>query len=135
MISAVAKFVPNGNPAQWCEQFMRPVVRSAVEQGNALIFAVSQEYCPVDTGALKASGQSVVIDLPNGVQGAVFYGEFYATYVEFGTGRRGDPAAPYAHVQTWPGMVAQPYQRPALDENRAPVIDLFQTELGGAFHA
>jgi HK97 gp10 family phage protein len=135
MIGAVAKFVPNGNPAQWCEQFLRAPVSKAVSDGCTLILNVAKEYCPVDTGALRDSIAQNVEDAPNGVNGSVSAGMYYATYVEFGTGRKGDPSAPYAHVESWPGMVAQPYMRPALDENKAAVLDGFATELGGAFHA
>ena len=39
----------------------------------------------------------------------------HAVYVEFGTGQRGDPSA--AHRADWAGMPAQPYLRPAVDDN------------------
>lgn len=135
MIGASAKFVPNGNPAAFCEQFLRAPVTKAVTDGCTLVLNVAKEYCPVDTGALRDSIDSSVEDAPNGVNGTVFAGMFYAPYVEFGTGRKGDPSAPYAHVETWPGMVAQPYMRPAFDENKAAVVDLFTTEIGAALHA
>ena len=135
MIGATASFVPNGNLAQWCEQFMRAPVTKAVSDGCTLILDVAKEYCPVDTGALRDSIAQETHDEANGVSGSVSAGMFYATYVEFGTGRRGDPAAPYAHVESWPGMVAQPYMRPAFDENKSAVVDLFATEIGAALNA
>jgi len=55
----------------------------------------------------------------------------YASYVEFGTGRRGDPSAPYPHTDK-PGMVAQPFMRPALDENREAIDGLFREQLATA---
>ncbi len=39
----------------------------------------------------------------------------HAVYVEFGTGQRGDPSV--AHRTGWAGMPAQPYLRPAVDDN------------------
>jgi HK97 gp10 family phage protein len=47
-------------------------------------FDASQANCPVETGALKASG--VVETTPDG-QGTIRYTKDYAPYVEFGTSR------------------------------------------------
>ena len=110
---------------------MSPLVASAVLASVTLIQTIAKGYCPVDTGALRDS-----IELSEPTTGlmvtqSVAPGMFYASYVEYGTGRRGDPSAPYAHVMTWPGMDAQPYMRPALDEGRGQVLDVFQRELGG----
>jgi hypothetical protein len=48
--------------------------------------------------------------------------------VEFGTGRRGASSAgagPYSYDPNWPGMVAQPYMRPALDTARPQILAAF----------
>jgi HK97 gp10 family phage protein len=135
MISATARFIPSGNLAAFCETFLRAPVTKAVSDGCTLVLNVAKEYCPVDTGALRDSIAQETHDETNGVGGSVSVGMFYATYVEFGTGRKGDPAAPYAHVESWPGMHAQPYMRPAFDENKAAVVDLFATEIGAALNA
>jgi len=58
---------------------------------------------------------------------------FYAGYVEFGTGRRGAAspgAGPFPYRQSWPGMAAQPYCRPALDIGRSQVLTAWQAALG-----
>jgi hypothetical protein len=52
----------------------------------------------------------------------------HAAYVEFGTGQRGAASAgagngPYS--ETWPGMPAQPYLRPALDTARPAILGAF----------
>lgn len=39
----------------------------------------------------------------------------HAAYVEFGTGQRGDPSV--SHRADWAGMPAQPYLRPAINDN------------------
>ena len=110
---------------------MVPRAVEAVQESCELIQASAQSYCPVDTGALQAS---ITIDPPvegDTVTGSVAPHEPYASYVEYGTGDRGDPTAPYPHVEGWPGMAAQPYMRPALDEARGKVKNIFVRKLGG----
>lgn len=138
MIRATARFVPSVNIAQWCETRLRQPLTSAIQAGCSQIEAAAKEYCPVDTGALQNSIASEVHDTDNGVEGSVFAGVFYAPYVEFGTGIRGaesSGAGPGPYTESWPGMVAQPYMRPALDENKAAVLDLIETGIGEALRA
>lgn len=47
----------------------------------------------------------------------------HAVYVEFGTGQRGDPSV--AHRADWAGMPAQPYLRPAVNDNAKTVREGF----------
>jgi len=89
--------------------------------------------CPVDTGALVSSiGTEVTRGIQNVSNGPLADSLFavsariaphtdYAAYVEFGTGERGASSAgagPGPYASNWKGQVAQPYMRPALDNNR-----------------
>ena len=131
--SVSAVFKPSPRLGAVIDSAVRPAVMAAVQQSCELIQSVEQAYCPVDTGALQAS---ITID-PIQDNGTVITGTVgphmdYAEYVEYGTGRRGDPSAPYGHVESWPGQAAQPYVRPAIDENKDNVLDIFKEQLAEA---
>ncbi|MGC2152635.1 MAG: HK97-gp10 family putative phage morphogenesis protein [Terriglobales bacterium] len=131
MLAVTSQFAPRSSIGQFASVVMSPRVKQAVQDSCVLIQNIAKGYCPVDTGALQ---DSITISEPTEgltITQSVAPHMFYASYVEYGTGRRGDPAAPYAHVESWPGMSAQPYMRPALDEGRGQVLDVFQRELGG----
>jgi HK97 gp10 family phage protein len=114
---------------------MGPRCAEATQASCDLVKTIAQGYCPVDTGALRDSIQvSEAVEGDATVTQSVAPGMFYASYVEYGTGRRGDPTAPYAHVESWPGMAAQPYMRPALDEARGQIKDVFLQKLGGPWN-
>jgi hypothetical protein len=97
-------------------------VLEVATQGQAL----SQLYAPVDTGALRESIQ-VKSDLGETSAQASWGPDVpYDVYVEFGTGKRGAASAdagPGPYDPNWPGMVPEPYQRPALDELRGTALD------------
>lgn len=135
-ISATATFRPSVNLSRFCEDRIRAAVRSAVEGGCALIEGPAKEYCPVDTGALQASITSTVEDLDSGVRGSVGPNMPYAAFVEFGTGERGaaSPGAGAGPYGARPGMPAIPYMRPALDENRGNVLELFRQNIAEALN-
>lgn len=132
MLTITSQFAPRNDLGRFAKVVMSPRCVSAVQESCELVQSIAQGYCPVDTGALQAS---ITIDPPKegdaSVTGSVAPHMPYASYVEYGTGQRGDPSAPYAHVSTWPGMNAQPYMRPALDEARGQVKEIFLRELGG----
>lgn len=95
-----------------------PKVTQAVTQATNAVYEESQVLCPVDTGNLHDTAKTEVEIGNDAVTGSVIYPASYAAYVEFGTGRRGASSAgagPYTYNPDWPGMVAQPYLRPALD--------------------
>lgn len=105
-----------------------PRIQEAVLQGAASVLEISKQYCPVDTGRLVSSGGAVVEWAGQKVVGTVEYSAPYAAYVEFGTGARGaasSGAGPYDYRMDWPGMVAQPYLRPALDQGRPAILEAF----------
>lgn len=134
MLRVTSQFAPRTNIGRFAQVVMSPKVYEACQASCELVQSIAKGYCPVDTGALR---DSIEIGAP--VEGAasvtqgVAPGMFYASYVEYGTGRRGDPSAPYPHVMSWPGMHAQPYMRPALDEARGQVKDIFLQKLGAPF--
>ena len=132
MLKITSQFAPRSDIGRFAKVVMTPRAIAAVQESCELIQKTAQGYCPVDTGDLQAS---ITIDPPvegdASVTGSVAPHMPYASYVEYGTGQRGDPSAPYPHVMTWPGMAAQPYMRPALDESKGQVKDIFTRALGG----
>jgi HK97 gp10 family phage protein len=125
MMTATSTYTPRNDAGQFVSAKVTPAVRASVQAAAQLMFDESQQLVPVRTGALKDSGSVVIADKEKTVVGNVQYSAFYATYVEYGTGRRGDPTAPYGHVESWPGMDAHPFMRPALDTTRQAVKELF----------
>lgn len=130
MINVSVTFRPRSDLGRFVQARVSPGVEVSVTAACDLIKTTAQEYCPVDTGLLQSKITSEVNATDKTVVGRVFVdGVPYADYVEYGTGQRGDPTAPYAHVSTWPGMPAQPYMRPARDESREPIASLFRNNL------
>lgn len=132
MIRATAIFRPRNSLGRFVDAVVSPAVEASVEAACDLIMTSAKLYCPVDTGNLQDSIKVEVVNTGSTVKGSVSTDVSYAPYVEFGTGQRGaaSPGAgegPYSG--SWPGMPAQPFIRPALDENRAPIADLFRNNL------
>ena len=133
MIRATAQLVRGQNLAQFLDQTISPAVVKSVTAALQVIQASAQEKCPVETWALRDSITVTVSAVAlQSISGSVGPHMYYAEYVEYGTGRKGDPSAPYAHVESWPGMFAQPYMRPAYDENQSAIFDLFREQLSTA---
>jgi HK97 gp10 family phage protein len=134
MISATAIFRPRGDLGRFVEAKISPALRKGIEDGCVLIEQRAKEKCPVDTGLLQSRITHKVEELAKTIRGRVFVDDVhYAAYVEFGTGIAGAAspgagAGPYS--QTWPGMPAQPYMRPAFDESRAEVIEGTRAQVG-----
>lgn len=131
---------------------------AGVTEAAALVETEAKALCPVSEGhgvgapvggALRASIDTVITrginaatdsDSPLSsslfsVQALISPHRPYAAFVEFGTGRRGGAsegagAGPY--MFDWPGQVAQPYMRPALDNNRDNAIAIVQAAVGDA---
>ena len=80
--------------------------RAVVAKTTADVEATAKKLAPVDTGALRNSIGSDVIDLDDAVQGVVGPTVNYAGYVEYGTSR----------------MSPQPYLNPALAEHEAAFV-------------
>lgn len=127
-----AQFKPRNGLGRFTETFITPAVAAAVTASLEHVQALAQGYCPVDTGALR---ESITIeplkDSGKTISGSVAPHTDYATYVEYGTGQRGDPTSPYGHTDK-PGQAAQPYMRPALDESRPAILDIFKGQISEA---
>ncbi len=129
-IRATADFKP-GNIAAIQEQITVRVVR-ATTKSTQRVLNTALELVPVDTGELQASGSMTVTLQGQQVIGTVQFDADHAAYVELGTGIRG-AASPGAmpgitYSPTWPGMPAQPYLRPALDQSKQATSGDFRDE-------
>jgi HK97 gp10 family phage protein len=106
-------------------------VQAAITAWAGRVLETAQSIVPVDTGELRDSGQVVV----NGTHAAVEFTAGHAIYVEYGTGRRGAAspgAGPGPYNPNWPGMRAQPYLRPAFDQQRAEAPQMTAEFIGAA---
>ena len=93
--------------------------------------------CPValeEGGRLRGSLESFVEAEPEKITGGVGTSVEYGGFVEFGTGLRGQQnpgryKEPEGIVrnQSWPGMAAQPYLRPALYDNEVIIRESIAT--------
>lgn len=131
-LSARAQFTPRNSLGQFVQVVVTPGVTASVTAATQQMQQLAQGYAPVRTGALRDSIQSKVNQTGKTVVGVVTTGVEYAAYVEFGTGRRGAEspergAGPYK--MSWPGMTPRPYLRPAQDEMRGLVLDLFRANI------
>lgn len=87
---------------------------------------------PVDTGTLRNSIRMNYDS--NKKEGKVYTNNEYATYVEFGTGIRGNGSYPdsnknLTYNQNWKGQVAQPYIYPALQHGKSLVTETLKQEI------
>jgi hypothetical protein len=123
------------------ESIIVPRIVKAVDAATDLVLSTSQQLVPVDTGELVSSGGRETQWKGTMVTGSVSYSSPHASFVEFGTGIIGSGTYPFPlpqegvpytgswiydyKRQNWMGHVAQPYLRPALDQNRSGILDLF----------
>lgn len=82
----------------------------------ARIQADAKQNCVVDTGRLRASIVTDVHTEGNTVVGTVGTNVEYAPYVEFGTGRNGDPSV--EHNTSFAGIPPKPFLYPAFRANK-----------------
>jgi HK97 gp10 family phage protein len=110
---------------------------SAMEKCCLLVETEAVKKAPKVDGILRQSITSKVSE--DGLQGIVFSPLEYAPYVEYGTGLysehpmggRKDVPWIYQDEKTGEfiatsGQHAQPYMRPALDENREKILEILQ---------
>jgi HK97 gp10 family phage protein len=130
-VSARAQYTPRSSSGQFVAVSITPAVIEATESSLDLLAEKAKEYVAVDTGELRDSIHAEPVDTSGQtVTGRVTAGTDHDGYVEFGTGIRGaesDGAGAGPYDPAWPGMVAQPYMRPALDEARDAVIENFNS--------
>jgi HK97 gp10 family phage protein len=132
-ITATAIFRPRSEFGRFIETRVSPAVRMAVQESCDMIETRARELCPVDTGTLQASISTDLDESGKTLIGRVAPHTDYSAYVEYGTGIAGAASAgagegPYS--STWPGMVAQPYMRPAMDEAKPKIKDIFANDVG-----
>lgn len=91
------------------EEAAEATMMDGLTKAGNMIQETAKSNCPVDTGQLRNS-----IEVSK-TEHAVLVGTNveYAPYVEYGTGRRGDPTV--AHRHDWEGMYPQPFLYPALN--------------------
>jgi HK97 gp10 family phage protein len=104
------------------------IAKSAKQNLNALVYATPESPSYRRTGLLRSSIQPRF--LRNGWSVEVYTNVFYAPFVEFGTGQRGQATIPgdvplpvgwvYGTVN---GMAARPFLYPAWDAERQAFID------------
>ncbi len=120
-IRATATFTPRGNVGQFISSVIAPANLAALADVAAIVLLEAQAIVPVDTGELRDSGHVDVRETAASAVADVIFDAGHAAYVEYGTGIAGASspgAGPYPYSATWPGMRAQPYLRPALDNMR-----------------
>jgi HK97 gp10 family phage protein len=119
-----------------------------VGDAAVIVEGAAKQNCPVDTGALR---DSIATQMYRGAEAAQRGGSLasslfsvvaeispdmpYSVYVEFGTGRRGAAspgAGPFEYKESWPGQVAQPYMRPAADDNRDAAVEAIKSAVQSA---
>ncbi len=132
---AKATYRPRMTSGQFMDAVITPGAIASVKAACETIKDRAQALCPVDTGALRESITVEVDDSGKTVVGTVGPHMDYAAYVEFGTGVAGASSAgagagPYS--QNWPGMPAQPYMRPAFDETKPEILDLFRSQIASS---
>lgn len=94
------------------------ILEQSVEAGGRIALKDAKKRCPVDTGALQASLHiaKVKSNKPN-IRQAVKISpgkqQYYGTFVELGT----------------KGQAAQPYLRPAIDENKKQIANAINQEI------
>lgn len=134
-VKATAIYRPRGDSGRFVETNVGPAVKASVVAGCRLVQEKAKALAAVDTGEMR-DGIVVEIDASGKtVQGHVISTSDHGGYVEFGTGiaGAGSPGTgegPYN--MSWPGMVAQPYMRPAADESQEAVKEIFKGNIAVA---
>lgn len=112
-LQATATYRPRGDLGRFIEAHITPAVRASVEASCKLVETAAKYYVPVDTGELQESITTEIEETGKTIVGRVAPHTYYAGFVEYGTYK----------------MRAQPYMRPALDESRGPIMDIFKSEI------
>ncbi len=131
-IRATVTSTARGDTGRFIANRITPAVRAAVEASAQFVLQEAQQIVPVDTGELRDSGKTVIVEQDKRIVGNVVFTADHAGYVEMGTGQRGAAspgAGPYPYSPTWHGMPARPYLRPALDTARGVIRELFKSQI------
>lgn len=123
-----------------------------MRKATALVHGQAKTLCPTDTGALRGSIHMEVKEQLKNVIGRVYTNVSYASYVEFGTGIKGNGSYPYKnktilsyrdtpwvytpdgekYFKTY-GQVAQPYMYPALHFHRKEIKEILGSNINASF--
>ena len=117
-------------------------IKQAMGKCCALVEKESKENCPKDTGELRRSIDSRIVEEPDMIQGIVFSDKEYAPYVLQGTGLfavngDGRKDVPW-HYQddngNWhstSGQHPQPFMEKALDDNKDKCLNYIKQSIKG----
>lgn len=126
MIRATATWTPRADSGRFVETVIAPAALDAAQGAGEVCLQEALAIVPRRTGELADSGHVETVETGKTAVATVAFGAGHAGYVEFGTGVRGSAGAgPYDYDPDWPGMVAQPYLRPALDTARGEMLGEF----------
>ncbi len=120
------------------EKKLTRAVIEALKDSAQLVEATAAQFCPVNTGNLRASITHEVDPLK--LKASVFTNVFYSSMVEYGTEKminshgKHDPKNP---VKTWEakrkrggwGSSQMPYMRPALDSQIENIKKIFASKI------
>lgn len=125
-------------------------VKNTMVKATSLVQAQAKVLAPADTGNLRGSIHQEVKQRAGSVEGRVYTNVQYASYVEFGTGSKGNGTYPHdvdglnLEYRDTPwvytpdggesfyrtnGQVAQPFMYPALKQNEKTIKNLFKTDV------
>lgn len=112
------------------------MLKTAVLQATKKVQGDAKDLAPVDTGRLRNSIQATVEEKDGEIIGKVSTNVEYATYIEFGTGKRGEesPSPPKSpeglnYREDWIGIPAQPFLYPAAAQNKETVPKIVSAHL------
>ena len=100
-------------------------IEEGLLRGGKAVQSSAKLLCPVDSGALR---NSIVAERESALEVKVGTNLEYAAYVEFGTGKKGNPSVPHTTKEQWryqddkgnwyttSGQPPQPFLGPALKE-------------------
>lgn len=86
------------NRLQRMGQNTEPVLERALERGAKRLQASIKPIVPVDEGTLK---NSISVEKAGRLTYQIGTNEKYAIYVEYGTGKLGDPTVPHTEKESW----------------------------------
>ena len=108
------------------------LLEQALEKACLIVENSAKQNCPVADGQLRQS----ITHMVEGTTGEVGTNVEYAPYVEIGTGiystEGNGRQTPWSYQDakgewhTTSGMSAQPFLKPALEENRGKILDCFK---------
>lgn len=132
-VKARVQFAPRSDAGRFITARIIPGLTQSIQAAQGLIVQEAKNLCPVRTGALRDSIAAVQPEeTGKTVVGQVEASAPYSAYVEFGTGIRGATGpnpGPYPYSETWSGMEARAFMRPALDTTRDAVREIFASQL------